>query len=84
MIPLKPKSFYKWLRKFRNEDSIIGDLADDVYEDITFPKKASYDVIRDYLANYEDRDRNMFKGKASDRCLKAFDEAYERYRKEEK
>jgi uncharacterized protein YozE (UPF0346 family) len=58
------KSFYSWLMQFREKDSAIGDIANDVYEDITLPKKAIvYDVIRDYLENYEDRDRNMFKGK---------------------
>jgi uncharacterized protein YozE (UPF0346 family) len=77
------KSFYSWLARFRGQDSAIGDLANDTYEDFTFPKKAMvYDVIRDYLENYEDRDRNMFKGKACDACLRTFDEAYERYRKE--
>jgi uncharacterized protein YozE (UPF0346 family) len=77
------KSFYSWLRQFIGQDSAIGDLANDVYEDSTFPKKAmTYDIIRDYLENYEDRDKNMFKGKANDKCLKMFDEAYERYRRE--
>lgn len=58
------KLFYSWLTQFRGENSDIGNLANDACEDFTFPKRAmTYDVIRDYLENYEDRHKNMFKGK---------------------
>jgi uncharacterized protein YozE (UPF0346 family) len=45
------RSFYSWLGKFLEKDSAIGDLADDVYNDLTFPKRATtYNTVRDYLS----------------------------------
>lgn len=67
------QTFKTWCNQFIKEDSPIGDLARDNSVDPTFPDSSSYNEIFDYLAYYQ---------RASDLCLKVFDEAWELYKKE--
>jgi uncharacterized protein YozE (UPF0346 family) len=72
-------TFYQWLKVFRREDNPVGDLARDVLEDPTFPKRAtSREDILEYLKS-GDRDKNPMKGAACRGALDAFDKAWEMY-----
>ena len=43
-------AFYEWLIKFKEVDLAIGDLAEDVYRDSSFPKDSSdYDELAFHL-----------------------------------
>ena len=63
------RTFKAWVKKFRGEDSPLGDLADDIAADKKFPYSTSYHSMRSHL-------------KTSGACFEAlqtFDEAYRRY-----
>ena len=62
-------SFAKWIKRFENEDSAIGDLAYDIKRDNRFPKKAKRrNTIFNYLVRY-----------ACKAALDTFEYAYKEY-----
>jgi uncharacterized protein YozE (UPF0346 family) len=42
-------TFRVWIRQFIGESTPFGDLADDITDDSTFPKKNDHDIILEYL-----------------------------------
>ncbi len=65
--------FYNWLKYYKTEDTVMGDLASDVSEDMNFPKNSdSKDEIRQHL-NQKHAGPNM---------LGAFDEGWNKYKDE--
>ena len=67
-------SFAKWLMQFVEENSPLGDLARDVAKDKNFPRSRRYETIYSYLND----------SGASDACINAFDEAWEKFDRKEK
>lgn len=47
----RPISYRKWIIKFAEEESHIGDLARDIRADPSFPKIPDRGIIKKYLAN---------------------------------
>ncbi len=63
------KSFYTWIKQFKNDDIAVGDLSRDILADNEFPKKGNKDEIKSYLISKN----------AIDNCISTFDEAYETF-----
>ena len=75
-------SFYTWLQRYVNDDTVIGDLARDarddtkiyglLFDDSGFPRHSrDKKKIREHLTVSRD---------ANDDCLKTFDSTFELYR----
>ena len=62
-------TFKQWLSQFEEEDSVFGDLADDVANDKGFPNSNDYEELRSHLMN----------SGACDEALKVLEEAYALY-----
>lgn len=62
-------TFKSWIGNFKDQNSPIGDLANDIVVDEAFPNSASYEEILEYL---EDLD-------ACDGAIKAFNDAWKLY-----
>jgi len=63
--------FYHWLKKQKDRDDPIGDLANDVLTDSSFPLETdSYKIIKNHL---------IFK-RACDEAIQALKEAYDEYK----
>jgi uncharacterized protein YozE (UPF0346 family) len=41
--------FYDWIMQFKDEDSIAGDLAGDIFQDKNFPRIDKLEVMIEYL-----------------------------------
>ena len=70
---MNKKTFYQWIRKQKNRNDEVGDMAKDILFDINFPKyvKTSHKKIEDYLKS----------NNASDHCIDSFKIAWNEYRK---
>lgn len=67
-------SFYKYVKQFKDEHSLIGDFAYDMVDDETFPKRTvDYSKIKDYLES---------QCNACSGAMDAFEKAFNQYRKE--
>lgn len=62
-------TFKSWIKKYKGQNSPIGDLANDIIIDKSFPSSASYDTILTYLESL-----NAFDG-----AIDAFKEAWKIY-----
>lgn len=71
-LPIKKYGrFYRWLKKQKERDDPIGDLANDVLRDDSFPIETnSFKLIKRHL---------IFK-RACDEAIQAFDEAFDEFR----
>lgn len=68
-------SFKYWIKKYRDENSLRGDLAGDVWGDDRFPcTSQSYQVIKDYLIGMA----------ACEVALDMFENTWDQYEKEAK
>jgi len=65
-------TFKKWIMKYVDECSPLGDLARDIKHDENFPRAACYKTLHKYLMN---------QGAIND-CLSAFEKAYALYKDE--
>ena len=66
-----PSPFFNWLKRYTDEDSMIGDFARDAAADRDFPAMADYWVIRRYLER-----RHICYD-----CLCCFEMAWKRWRR---
>lgn len=73
-------TFYSWLIKRRGDDSVIGDLAKDVFNDSNYPKlESNKKQIKEYLekSNYcSGRYDYRFDKKFRDKVILAFNNAW--------
>ena len=66
-------SFKHWIKKYRDENSLRGDLAGDVWGDDRFPSSnQSYQVIRSYLVGMA----------ACEVALDTFENTWDQYQRE--
>jgi uncharacterized protein YozE (UPF0346 family) len=66
------QSFKTWIKKFQNDDSPLGDLAQDIRVDKEFPSFCSKNRLMSYLMSKN----------ACDEALTVFEKAYEAYSRE--
>ena len=67
--------FKRWIKKYRDECSLRGDLANDVWGDDRFPYRSqSYHVIRSHLVGMA----------ACEIALDTFEDTWNQYQKEAK
>ena len=66
------KNFKEWIRQFESEDSVLGDLAYDIWRDDSFPKSNSKKIILNHMTDQE----------ACDEAKEAFADAFEIYTEE--
>lgn len=70
----KKMTFYGWIvKKHLKTMAPVGDLARDMKDDDTFPRRAGYEKIRSYLE---------WDCKACSDCLDAFEKAWAEYERE--
>lgn len=43
------KTFRIWIKQYIGESTPLGDLAEDIIDDSTFPRKNNHDTILEYL-----------------------------------
>lgn len=65
-------TFKMWIQKFKGENNPIGDLANDIAADISFPNSTSYEDILAYLEELD----------AFDGAVNAFKEAWGLYERQ--
>lgn len=65
-------TFKTWIKKYKGKNNPIGDLANDVIADKSFPNSVSYKNILAYLENLG----------ACDGAINAFNDAWELYKDE--
>lgn len=67
---MKQLSFKKYMFQYLGEDNLEGFLARDIKRDVFFPRKGTYNDIREYLL---DNDVNRD-------CLNTFEKCYNNYK----
>lgn len=66
-------TFKTWIKQFRGEDSPIGDLAEDIHRDKSFPCTDRFEKMISYLVNHN----------ACEECIREFSGAYIEYMTDE-
>lgn len=66
-------TFKTWIKQFKGEDSPLGDLAEDIYRDKSFPYTYKFETMIYHLMNHN----------ACDDCIREFSGAYINYIKGE-
>ena len=66
-------TFKTWIKQFKGEDSPIGDLAEDIHRDKSFPCTDRFDKMISYLVNHN----------ACEECIREFSGAYIEYMTDE-
>jgi uncharacterized protein YozE (UPF0346 family) len=70
---MNKKTFYQWIRKEKNRNDEVGDIAKDILLDNNFPKyvRTSHKKIEDYLKS----------NNANDCSINSFKIAWDEYKK---
>ena len=66
-------SFKTWIKQFQGEDSPLGDLAEDIDRDKSFPCTDKFEKMISHLVNHN----------ACEECIREFSEAYIEYMTDE-
>ena len=66
-------TFKTWIKQFQGEDSPLGDLAEDIDRDKSFPYTDRYEKMISHLVNHN----------ACEECIREFSGAYIEYMTDE-
>ena len=66
-------TFKTWIKQFQGENSPLGDLAEDIYRDRSFPCTDKFEKMISYLASHN----------ACEECIREFSGAYIEYMTDE-
>ena len=66
------KMFKDWIGQFKGQEKPIGDLADDVCRDKTFPDSDDYETLLNYISN---------RSRGNEAVVSTFKRAWKKYHK---
>ena len=62
-------TFKTWIKQFKGENSPLGDLAEDIFRDKSFPYTDKFEKMISYLVSHN----------ACEECIREFSGAYAEY-----